>query len=136
MLLHSPHSGCHCDSILGSHLAGMVSMTCSEGEGGSDKGRSEKHTRAISKVNYTYPPMLAPALNVMLQPAFPQRLKACARSPRMRLWGPAPPQSCGPWPMGGNCLFSERPFCPWLIRTDSKWSFMQRRRKSQGHLGS
>lgn len=88
MLLHSPHSGCHCDSILGSHLAGMVSKTCSQGEGGSDKGRSEKYTRAISKVDCTCYPCLH--LHLMLQPAFQQLLKAWAETPMMRCWSPAP----------------------------------------------
>lgn len=90
MLLHSLYSGCHGDSILGSHLAGVLSMTCREGEGGNDEGRSEKYTRAVSKVNYTYSPMPAPALNVMPQPAFPQQLKAEAEIHRMRLWSPVP----------------------------------------------
>lgn len=90
MLLHSLHSGCHGDSILGSHLAGVLSMTCREGEGGNDEGRSEKYTRAFSKVNYTYSPLPAPALDVMPQPAFPQRLKAGAEIHRMRLRSPAP----------------------------------------------
>lgn len=47
-------------------------MTCSEEEGGNDKGRSEKYTKAVSKANYTYSPMPAPALSVMLQLAFPR----------------------------------------------------------------
>lgn len=48
VLLHSPHSGCHYDSILGSHLAGMVSMTCSEGE------RGREWQRRIRKVHQGY----------------------------------------------------------------------------------
>lgn len=43
VLLHSPRSACHWDSILGSHLVGMVSKTCSRAREGVIK-KDQKST--------------------------------------------------------------------------------------------
>lgn len=81
-----PHSGCHYDSILGSHLAGRVSVT-----------RRKAHQGHQQSKLYLCP-LPAPVPNLMHQPAFWQRLKARAETPMIRCWSPGPYsyRVCGP----------------------------------------
>lgn len=102
-----PHSGCHYDSILGSHLAGRVSVTCRK----AHQGHQQSKLYVCS--------LPAPALNLRHQPAFQQRLKAWAAQDHTVIGSVA-----------HRWKSAKRPFCPWLIQTGNKRSFVKNRGES------